>query len=71
MKTMKPKKYADGGMVEREDALEEAMEAAYPSGAVISPMGTDGLCRQSTSFKPNEPTGMAGPGVRSMQNYKK
>jgi hypothetical protein len=54
-----PKKMADGGYV-------KAKPANRPS-----PKSTDDLCRQSASFKPNDPTYMSGPGVRSMQDYKK
>lgn len=54
-----PKKMADGGYV----------KAAKPNKP--TPTGTGDLCRQSASFKPNDPTYMCGPGARSMQDYGK
>lgn len=62
MKMMKPQKYADGGMVEKEDAATEAMEHAYT--------GSEELCRQKVGA-PNEREWNQGPGVRSLQDYGK
>ena len=44
-------------------------DLAFKDGGIVSSKNT--LMRQSVSFKPNEPTGHKGPGVRSQQDYKK